>query len=72
MKTYDFIKQAIGNKVYITRDGDYAMNGELRGFIFDKTPLTLIRLNKKGMAIVKSDYEKEYSVRPSNIREIDN
>lgn len=71
MKTYDFIKQAIGNKVYLTPDGDLAMSGELRGFIYSKTPLTLIRLTKGGMAIVKSDDGKEYSVPPRNVREID-
>jgi len=70
MKTYDFIKQAIGTKVYLTRDGDLAMRGELRGFIYDKTPLTLMRLTRGGMAIVKSDDGKEYSVRPRNVREI--
>jgi len=70
MKTYDFIKQAIGTKVYLTGDGDLGMSGELRGFIYDKTPLTLMRLTRGGMAIVKSDDGKEYSVPPRNVREI--
>jgi hypothetical protein len=70
MKAYDFIRQAIGTKVYLTGEGDLAMNSELRGFIFDKTPLTLMRLTSGGMAIVKSDDGKEYSVRPRNVREV--
>jgi len=30
MKAYDFILNNIGNKVYITGDGDLAMCGEFR------------------------------------------
>lgn len=70
MKTYDFIRQAIGSKVYLTRDGDLMMSGELRGFIYNKMPLTLMKLTKAGMAVVKSDDGKEYSVPPRNVREI--
>jgi small nuclear ribonucleoprotein (snRNP)-like protein len=72
MKTYDFIKQAIGKKVYITRDGDLMMSGELRGFIANKTPLTLVKLSRKGMAVLADDNGGIYSVRPSNVREINN
>lgn len=72
MKTYDFINQATGNKVYLTGDGDLGMSGELRGFIFNKTPLTLIRLTRGGMAIVKDDEGSEYSVPPRNVREVGN
>ena len=72
MKAYDFINQAIGNKVYLTGDGDLAMSGELRYFIIKKTPLTLVRLTRGGMAIVKSDEGDEYSVPPRNVREVGN
>lgn len=52
MKTLDFIKSNIGNKVYLTPHGDLAFNGDLKRFISDKTPLTLIELTKGGMVIV--------------------
>jgi len=72
MKTYDFIRANIGNKVYITGHGDLAMCGELRNFIFNKTEFTLIRLTKGGMAILSDDNGKEFSVPPSNVSEVDN
>jgi len=72
MKTYDFIKQAIGKKVYITGDGDLMMSGGLREFITNKTPLTLVKLSRKGMAVLADDNGVIYSVRPSNVREINN
>jgi hypothetical protein len=58
MKTLDFIRQAIGQKVYLTPNGDLAINGELRHFIFHKTPLTLIELTKGGVAIVQDEQGK--------------
>jgi hypothetical protein len=69
MKTLDFIKQAIGRKVYLTNDGDLGFDGSLRGFIFNKTELTLVKLTKGGMAVV--EYEnKQYTVPPKNVREV--
>lgn len=69
MKTYDFIKQAVGKKVYLVGDGDLGMDGTFRKFIYHKTELDLIGLTKGGMAII--EYEgKRYRVRPSNVREI--
>jgi len=71
MKTLDFINQAIGNKVYLTGEGDLAFYHELRYFIYNKTPLTLLRLTKGGRAIV--EYKgKEFSVPPNNVREVGN
>jgi hypothetical protein len=68
MKTYDFINQAIGQQVYITGDGDLAFSGHLRGFIFHKTPLTLVKLSKAGMAVL--EYEGElFTIPPRNVRE---
>lgn len=69
MKSYDFIKQAIGNKVYIIGDGDLGLNSELRDFIYEKTELKLIKLTKGGMCIVEYN-SKQYSVPPRNVREI--
>jgi hypothetical protein len=72
MKTYDFIKQAIGCQVYLTNDRDLAHDGELRPLIKNKTPLTLLKLTKAGMALVRLEDGTEYSVRPSNVREVGN
>jgi len=73
MTTDVFIKQAIGNLVYVTGDGDLAFNGGLRKIIFNKTELRLIKLTKAGYAYLHDEKENLfYSVRPSNIREIGN
>jgi hypothetical protein len=69
MKTLDFIKQAIGSKVYLTGHRDLGMNSDLRSFIYNKTELTLARLTKGGMAIIEHE-GKSYSVRPRNIRQV--
>jgi hypothetical protein len=69
MKTYDFIRQAIGSKVYLVGDGDLGMDGTFRKFIYDKTELNLIGLTKGGMAVIEHE-GKKYNVRPSNVREI--
>lgn len=71
MRTLDFIKQAIGKKVYITGDRDLAMDSRFRVFIFEKTELTLVGLTKGGMALLEHEGIKLH-VRPSNIREIEN
>lgn len=67
MNIHEFIKANIGNKVYLSGDGDLAMSSELRPFISNKEPLTLMRLNKKGMAIVEDSDGNTYSVPPRNI-----
>lgn len=68
MNAYDFINQSIGSKVYLTDDGDLAMDRNLRWFIFNKIELTLVKLTKGGRAIV--EYKgTEYSVPPRNVRE---
>lgn len=72
MKAHDFIRSAIGNKVYITGDGDLGMNRSLRGFISNKTELTLLRLTKGGKAIVIDEGGIEHSVPPRNVREVGN
>lgn len=70
MKAYDFINSSIGNKVYITNNGDLSIDPILRNLIFNKTELSLKRLTKGGMAIVEDDDGKEYAIPPRNIREI--
>ena len=71
MKNHDFIKQNIGNKVYITGDGDLGMRGGMiRSAIEFKTPLTIIKLTKSGMAYLVDDWGIFYSVPPRNVREI--
>ena len=71
MTTNEFIKQAIGNKVYITSDGDLGIDRSLRGLISNKTPLILVKLTKAGYAYVYNGITKKYhSIPPSNIREI--
>ena len=69
MKTYDFIQQAIGKKVYLIGDRDLGMDGTFRRFIYDKTELTLVELTKGGMAVIEHEGQR-YRVRPSNIREV--
>lgn len=69
MTTYDFILNNIGSSVYITGDRDLAFNGELKPLIQNKTELTIVKLTKKGMALL-TDGKKTYSVPPSNVREI--
>ena len=70
MKNNDFIKQNIGAKVYVTGDGDLAMQHSLRKIIFDKTPLTIVKLTKGGMAYLVDDENNFYTVPPRNVREI--
>ncbi len=70
MKTHDFIRANIGNKVYITGCGDLGMIGELRGFIRNKTPLTLIKLTRKGYAYLLDDNGEYHNVPPRNVREV--
>lgn len=72
MKTHDFINANIGNKVYITGEGDLAMSGELRQLIYNKTELTLVKLTKSGMVYLEDESGKFYSVPPSNVREVGN
>jgi len=70
MKTYEFIRQAIGTDVYVTGKGDLMMCDELREIISNKTKLKLIKLTKSGDAYLKDELtNKFYSVPPSNIRE---
>lgn len=72
MKAHDFIRESIGCKVYITGDGDLAMNGELRHLIFNKTELTIVKLTRGGMAYLTDGKGKFYSVPPKNVREVNN
>ncbi len=68
MRTLDFIKSNIGNKVYINKG--LGVDRELRKLISNKTELTLRRLSRGGMAIVADDDGKEYSIAPRYIREV--
>ena len=72
MKTYNFIEANIGALCYLTGAGDLAMDSEYRKYIFNKLPLRLLRLNKKGLAIVQDESVlpkiKEFSIKPSNLR----
>jgi hypothetical protein len=52
MKTYDFINSNVGNKLYITRDGDLFMNSRFRYFVHMKTEFTLIRLTSNISKII--------------------
>jgi len=71
MKTLDFIKQNIGNKVYIT-GGDLSINPVMSRIVNNKIELTLIGLSRGGRALVSDDRGRVYSVRPSNVREVGN
>ena len=70
MKNHEFIEKNIGNKVYITGDGDLGIHAELRDLIYNKTPLTIIKLTKGGMAYLTDEKNKFYSIPPRNVREI--
>ncbi len=71
MTTKDFIDQAIGEIVYVSGRGDLAFNSELRGIIFNKTKLRLIKWTKAGKVYLHDEENnKYYTVPPSNIREI--
>ena len=64
------VLKLIGQFVFLTSDNDLAMNGNpIKGFINDKTKLILLRVNKKGMAIVEDTNKNIYSVPPSNIED---
>jgi hypothetical protein len=67
MSGYDFILNNIGNKVYITGDGDLAMCGEFRKLIFNKTELTIVKLTKAGLAYLVDDNKQYYSVPIKNV-----
>lgn len=70
MKNHDFINSNIGEQVYVTGDGDLAMNSEFRNIIFNKTTLTIVKLTRGGKAYLKDSYGHFYSVPPRNVREI--
>jgi hypothetical protein len=72
MKTLDFIKGNIGNRVYITGEGDLMVCSELKSFIINKTKLILVGLTKGGLAELKDSKGNIYRVRPTNVREINN
>jgi len=70
MKTYEFIRQAIGTDVYVTGQGDLACGRELSKLIYGKIKLKLIKLTKSGNAYLHDEEaNKFYSVPPSNVRE---
>jgi len=70
MKNHEFIKKNIGTKVYVTGDGDLAMQSEFRKIIFNKTELTIVKLTKGGMAYLVDIQGNFYTVPPRNVREI--
>jgi hypothetical protein len=67
MTAHEFIKQNIGNKVYVSGERDLAFNGELRKIIFNKTELTIVKLTRGGMAHLVDSDNKFYTVPPSNV-----
>jgi len=67
MKTHDFIRVNIGERVYIDGSGDLAMCGEFRKLIREETELTLLKLTKGGNAYVVDDNGTFYSIKPKNI-----
>ncbi len=71
MKTLDFINQAIGELVYITGDGDLCMTSFYRPYVYNKTPLRLIKLTKSGNAYLQDESKNKlfFSVSPRNVRE---
>lgn len=69
MKNYEFIEKNIGAKVYVTGEGDLAMCGEFRSLIFEKIPLTIVKLTRGGMAYLVDGSGNFYSVPPRNVRE---
>lgn len=71
MKTYDFINQSIGQKVYLVNKGDIAFDSEYKSLIYNKVPLTLLKLTKKGMAYTVDGAGNFHSVPPSCLREFD-
>ncbi len=70
MKNNDFINANIGNTVYLTNSGD-AMCGKITQLILNKTPLTLIKLTRGGMAYLRDDHGTYYSVPPRIVREFE-
>ena len=73
MTNHDFIKNNIGNKVYVTGDGDLAFDGSLRRIISTKdykVQLTIVKLTKGGMAYLVDEHGDFYTVPPRNVKEI--
>jgi hypothetical protein len=69
MKTLEFIKNNIGNKVYITSDRDMLCNGDIKHLILNKEVLILLGLTKGGLAELKDSKGNIYKIRPTNVRE---
>lgn len=64
------VLKLIGQFVFLTSGNDLAMEGNpIKGFIYNKTKLTLLRVNRKGMAIVEDSNKNIYSVPPSNVED---
>ena len=70
MKAHEFIEKNIGNKVYVTGDGDLAMCIEFRKIIFNKTELRIVKLTKSGMVYLVDEENNFYTVPPRNVREV--
>lgn len=67
LNNLDFIEKNIGNRAFISGDGDLALCGEFREAIFKKTKFTIVKLTKKGMAYLMDDYNNFYNVPPRNV-----
>ena len=73
MTNHDFIKENVGNEVYVTGDGDLYFSGELRKIIStqdNKIVLKIVKLTKSGMAYLVDDNGNYYTVPPRNVKEI--
>lgn len=64
------VLKLVGQFVFLTNTNDLGMMGDpIRKFISDKTKLKLLRINRKGMAIVEDSDKNIYSVYPSSIED---
>ena len=60
------VENNIGNTVLLNSDRDLGMDGELRKPLYNKTPLTIVKLTRGGLVHL-TDGKRFYTVRSGNI-----
>lgn len=64
------LQELIGRTVHVSSRGDLYFNADLRPILRSGglgPPVTLVKITKGGMALVRADDGREYSVPPRNV-----
>ncbi len=59
--------ESIGRKATVNGSGDYAMEKNMRRWIYEKIPVTIERLTKGGKVMCQGPYGERLSIPPKNL-----